>query len=71
MQDLKISLSAARINAGMTQTEAANAMNVTPQTILAWEKGRVEPRISQARKLAEIYAVPLSCLFFAEQIQNN
>ena len=43
MENYKISMAAARINAKMTQEEVASAMHVTKQTIINWENGRVIP----------------------------
>lgn len=37
MQDLKISLAAARVNKKMTQEEVAKALGVSKSTVVAWE----------------------------------
>ena len=63
METLRISLAAARVNAGMTQEEAAKAIKVTKQTLVNWEKGTAEPKISQARALSELYNMPLDNIF--------
>ncbi len=60
---LQISLEAARVNAKMTQTEAAEKMGVSKQTILNWEKGRVSPRISDIKMLSSIYNIPEDNIF--------
>lgn len=36
----KITLAAARVNAGMTQQDVADAMKVSRQTVIDWESGR-------------------------------
>ena len=41
MDVFKISLAAARVNAGLTQAETAEKMGVTKRTIINWEKGIV------------------------------
>ena len=61
---LQISLAAARVNAGLTQKEAAKALHITVQTLVNWENNKSEPKISQARKLSELYQVPLNNIFF-------
>lgn len=38
-KEFKISLAAARVNAGLTQDEVAKRMHVSKTTILNWEKG--------------------------------
>lgn len=63
MEPLRISLAAARVNAGMTQRSVAKALHVTQNTVVAWEKGRTEPQISQARQLSELYGIPLNYIF--------
>ena len=60
---IQISLEAARVNAKMTQAEAAERLGVTIQTILNWEKGRTEPTISQARQIEKVYGIPLANIF--------
>lgn len=64
MQDLRISPAAARVNAGLTQGDVAKAMNVSKNTVLAWEKGTTSPSITQAQKLSELYDMPLDCIIF-------
>lgn len=64
MSKLQISLAAARVNAEMTQTEAAKAMSVSKNTLVNWEKGTSKPSITQAKELAAIYKIPLDYIFF-------
>ncbi len=59
MNTLTITWAAARVNAGKTQKEAAEYMGVSPNTVVAWEKGDAEPKLSDARKLSEFYNFPL------------
>lgn len=63
MSKLQISLAAARVNAEMTQTEAAKAMSVSKNTLVNWEKGTSKPSITQAKELAAIYKIPLDYIF--------
>lgn len=64
MDKIRISLVAARVNAGLTQSEVANLMHVGKQTIASWEKGLSEPKITEARELSRIYDMPLDNIFF-------
>lgn len=59
MAELKISWAAARVNAGMTQDDVSKALHVTKNTVVAWEKYKTEPTISQGRLLSELYKIPL------------
>ena len=43
----QISLASARVNAEMTQEEVAKYMHVGKQTVVSWEKGTSEPKMSQ------------------------
>lgn len=63
MVELQISLAAARVNAGLTQEEVARHMHVGKQTIVAWENGNSEPKLSQARELSNLYNMPLDYIF--------
>lgn len=41
MAEIQISLAAARVNAGMTQEKVAKEMHVSKNTIVNWEKERL------------------------------
>ena len=72
MEKLRISLAAARVNAELTQSEVAKMLHVSPNTLVAWEKGKAEPSISQGRTLSELYKIPLdSIIFFCPGIKLN
>lgn len=51
----QISLRAARIDAGLTQKQAAEQIGVTPLTLQNWEHGIFEPRYSHLKKACEVY----------------
>ena len=63
-----ISLAAARINANMTQEEAARAIGVSKGTIISWEKGRISPKYNQMVKLCEVYKMPLDAIFLPDTL---
>ncbi|MBR1673598.1 MAG: helix-turn-helix transcriptional regulator [Eubacterium sp.] len=63
MEELRISLAAARVNAEMTQEEAASKMGVTKATIINWEKGRIVPGIPEIEMLAKIYNIKQDYIF--------
>lgn len=54
---MQISLKAARVNAKMTQLEAANAIGVSRNTISAWENGKTSPIIEQFVQLCHLYNI--------------
>lgn len=67
MGDLQISLAAARVNAEMTQDDVAAALHIGKQTIVNWEKGITEPKISQMRQLCELYNMPVENIFLSKK----
>lgn len=56
---MEITLKAARINAGMLQTDVAAELGVLRDTIGRWESGKTKPKADQLKKLCEIYGVPI------------
>ena len=63
---IQISLAAARVNAGLTQREAAEKLGVSNNTLVSWEAGKAVPSVTTARQLADIYQIPLDNIFFAK-----
>ncbi|MDD6194392.1 MAG: helix-turn-helix transcriptional regulator [Lachnospiraceae bacterium] len=63
MEDIQISLAAARVNAGMTQEEVAKEMGVSKQTIINWEKGRHVPGIPEMLRISSIYNISQDYIF--------
>lgn len=59
---LKISLAAARVNAGMTQAEAAEKIGVSPSSLKFWETGRRDISGKNLVKLSEVYNIPIENL---------
>ena len=62
MRGPKIKLKAARVNAGLTQTEAAQKLNRNKQTIVNWEKGFTEIKVNDLLALSELYGIPIEYL---------
>lgn len=51
-----------RIKSGLTQNEIATKLGVSGQTILNWENGIYEPKISQLIQLADLFNVSIDYL---------
>lgn len=60
---LQISLAAARVNAKLTQEEAAKKMKIGKRTIINWEKGAVIPSFADVNLLSQIYNIPIDNIF--------
>lgn len=63
-ESIRISLKAARVNAGITMDEACKALKVSKTTILNWEKGYTFPSVDKAIELSELYKLPLENIIF-------
>ena len=63
METLQISLAAARVNAGLTQSDVAKRMRISKQTIVNWENGRIIPKQAQLYMLSSIYKIPQDNIF--------
>lgn len=61
---MQITIKAARVNAGLSQSELARAVGVSTQTLNAWENGHTEPKIGQAKKICEVLGVSVEKIFF-------
>ena len=60
---LKISLAAARVNAGYTQEKVASKLHVSKKTIVNWEKGNVTPSPIVMMALSDLYDMPIDYIF--------
>ena len=58
----KMSLKAARVTAGLTQAQLANAIHVSKNYVIDWEKGRKNPTEEQFRKYCEACGCPTSAV---------
>ena len=59
MEKLRISLAAARVNAGLTQEDVAKEMCISKQTVINWEKGRVIPNFATLNTLSSLYRISM------------
>ncbi len=62
-------LRAARMECGMSQQEVADQLEMSKQTVSAWERGERPPQLDVALRLAAIYGVPLQVLVFGPHAQ--
>lgn len=64
---IKMTLEAARRNAGYSQKEAAKLLGVHPQTLASWEKNSSKLSYIEAHKLGKLYKVEPDLLFFGRK----
>lgn len=55
----KITLTAARVNAGFTLDDVAQKIHKTKGTIIAWEKGKTSIDVHNFKELCDLYNVPM------------
>ena len=67
MENIRITLPAARKNVNMTQKDLANACGVSESTVSNWEKGKTEPSVSQAKKIGEVVGIHYDNIIFLTQ----
>lgn len=67
----KISLKAARVNAGLTLKEAAERIGVTVATLHKWEQDSSSVRVSDVQKIEKIYQYPTNYIFFGNLLEFN
>lgn len=56
---MKVSLKAARVNAGLTQKDVANALGVNEMTVVKWENGVIVPLADRFLALCRLYDAPV------------
>lgn len=62
MEPIKLTLRAARINAGLRQIELAKAVGVTIGTVVNWESGKTEPKPSQLEQISRVTRIPVELI---------
>ena len=61
---LKVTLKAARVNAGYTQKEAAELIGVSNATLCNWENYVSFPNAQQIDKICELYGLSYDDIIF-------
>ena len=64
----KVTLAAARVNAGLSQKAAAKALGISNRTICAWEQGTTFPNADKIALICELYKIPYELLNFCPDV---
>lgn len=67
MENLKISLAAARVNAELTIEKASKMLKVSKNTLIKWEKGISCPPWDKVQMISEIYNFPSDHIIFLKK----
>lgn len=62
----KLTLEAARVNAGLTQNEAAKKLGINKCTLVNYEKNRSFPTVPIIKRMEKLYSVEYKDIFFGE-----
>lgn len=66
----KITLTAARVNAGFSLDDVAKELQKNKGTIINWEKGRTSIKISEFEQLCNLYKVPKDYIILPTTLQK-
>lgn len=67
MDKIKLTLEAARVNAGLTQQAAADLFGIDRTTLVKWENGYTSIPYVTFCGMAYLYKVPVECLIMPEK----
>jgi transcriptional regulator with XRE-family HTH domain len=63
----KISLKAARVNAGYSIADVCRKLNISSSAICAWENGKRSPKVNTVFELCKLYGVDYDDIYFLPQ----
>jgi DNA-binding XRE family transcriptional regulator len=69
--EYRISLRAARITSGYSIKKAAIALGISPQRLYKYERNADDLPVSLAKKIIQLYSVPLQIIYFGEASKLN
>lgn len=61
---MAIYLKAARVNAKLTQGEAANRLEISKNTLANYENYRTKPDIEMSKRIADLYGLTVDDIIF-------
>lgn len=67
MEVLKITIAAARVNAGLTQKQLAEQCGVSESTVISWEAGKTLPNASLLGKFERAVGISLNHIRFEKR----
>ena len=67
----QMTLRAARVNADLSQIEAAEKLGVAPSTLRNWESGKTSPKQYQVSKICMLYGIHFDRIFFGKALAKS
>lgn len=68
---MKVSIKALRVNANLSQMEAAGALGVTTRTLQNWESNITSPTAVQLVNICGVYGCTLDDISLPEKLANS
>lgn len=65
LEDFRITLKAARVNAGLRLLDAAEKLGVGKDTLIRWEKEPGNVQAKYQKIISDTYKIPIDRIFFA------
>lgn len=66
LENIKISLKAARVNSGMTLTQASKKLGVSVSTLSRYECGKSYPTVNLLIMICDLYKIPYDNIIFGQ-----
>lgn len=60
----KITMAAARVNAGLSQDQASKKLDISKETLSNYENGKTKPSWNMVKKMEEVYNFPSDFIIF-------
>lgn len=67
---MKLTLKAARVNAGLNQSQAAERLGISKDMVSNFERGLTYPKVPIIKKMEELYGVGFNDLIFLPENNN-
>lgn len=67
VEKLRITLEAARVNAGLLQKDVCQRLGISIPTLISWESGKTLPSVDKAQEIASLYGVHLDDINFCRK----
>lgn len=64
---MRITIRAARVNAGLTQAECAEKMGISRSALQSWEDYKTSPQFEYAERFSALVGMPLECIIFSRE----
>lgn len=60
----KITMAAARVNAGLSQDQASKKLDISKETLSNYENGKTRPSWNMVKRMEEVYNFPSDFIIF-------